>query len=119
MSRNLELFSQKFKASTPFNGVYVGRVIGEETKSRKRFLIDGVISPALPLEMNGMRRRGYRVGEIIEVPGHAVKPTDAMGTDYESSVRNQLVECAIKSKALADAYLKVLNELHSGEFFSA
>ena len=119
MKNNLELFNQKYKASTPFDGVYVGRVIGTEGKSRKRFLIDGVITPALPLELNGTRRSGYRVGQVIEVPGHSVKPTESNGTDYLSALRDQISECKNKSEALANAYLHVLIEMQSEEFYSA
>ncbi|MDD2744794.1 MAG: hypothetical protein PHV02_21235 [Rhodocyclaceae bacterium] len=119
MGNNLELFNQKYKASTPFDGVYVGRLIGNEGKTRKRFLIDGVIAPALPLELSGSRRSGYRVGQVIEVPGHAVKPTEANGTDYLSAVRNQISECKNKSDVLANAYLQVLVELQSEEFYCA
>jgi len=119
MAHNLVLFDQKYKAMTPFDGVYVGRVIGTEGKSRKRVLIEGVISPALPLEMNGSRRRGYRIGEVIELPGHAVKPTEANGTDYLSAIRNQVAECSKKSETLAKAYLKVLTELQSEQFFNS
>ena len=119
MAHNLELFDQKYKATTPFDGVYVGRVVGHEGSSRKRVLIEGVLTPALPLELGGVRRRGYRLGEVIELPGHAVKPTEAVGTDYLSAVRNQVVECSKKSDALAKAYLQVLSELQRNDCYES
>ncbi len=119
MGANLELFEQHYKATVGFDGVYIGRVIGAEGKRRKKFLVESVVAPALPLELNGARRRGYRSGEVIELPDHAIKPTDVKGTDYVTAVRNQVSECQKKSDALAKAYLQVLNELQAGEFFNS
>lgn len=103
-----DIFEQTSKAVVGFDGVYTGRVLETLDRNRKRFLVEGVLKPALPLELNGERRRGYRPGEVIILPGHAVKPTDQKGSDYAGALRRAIAECKTKSQAMAKAYMEAL-----------
>lgn len=110
MPDTIDMFEQVYKASAGFDGVYTGKVLETLERNRKRFLVEGVVTPALPLELNGERRRGYRPGDVVVLPGHAVKPTDRSGTDYATALRSGVRECASKSQALAQAYLDALKQ---------
>lgn len=65
MKNNIDLFDQEYKATTPFDGVYTGLIVGVESSGKKRFRVTGVIKPALPLLLNGNRRKGFRPGDDL------------------------------------------------------
>lgn len=73
---------------TAANGQYVG-VLQEVLPTRPwraKALITGVLSAATHYERGGVCRRGFRPGEVLEVGGASVKPTEAVGTDYLSAL---------------------------------
>ena len=113
MKNNIDLFDHEYKATTPFDGVYTGLIVGVESSGKKRFRVTGVIKPALPLLLNGNRRKGFRPGDEIVIPGHAVQPTDSAGTDYLTAIRIAIKDSLIKSEALAKSYLALLKEMTS------
>jgi hypothetical protein len=85
-----KLLGRTVKAWTAVNGVYVGRLVGIDTrrgKWRGFVLITGIISPAC--HFDGTRRHGFRVGELIDVGGISINPAPGMlgKADYMDAVK--------------------------------
>jgi hypothetical protein len=87
----LALVGRRVSAWTAANGSYVGVLeeITDDRPFRARVRIDGVLSPACCYEIGRTTpRRGYRVGELIEVGNSSVAPTDKQGNpDYLAVLR--------------------------------
>ena len=87
------LLGQRVSAWTSANGEYVGvleRVLPTRPW-RAVVRIDGILAPATCFGAGGRRpRRGYRVGETIEVGNSSIKPTEALGErDYYAMLERQ------------------------------
>jgi len=102
----LSLIGERVSAWTAANGVYVG-VLEEVTDRRPwrgRVRIDGVISPAVCYQDGRGFRRGFRIGELLEVGGTNIEPTDVLGhPDYLGLLR-----------AEADSFQKDFDDFMAG-----
>jgi hypothetical protein len=77
-----QLIGTSVSAWTAMNGTYVGvleSVQGSPWRGSVR--ITGILSPASHLQHGQVCRRGFRVGEQLEVGGSSIKPTTAAGAD--------------------------------------
>lgn len=89
----IDLVGTYVTAWTAANGQYVG-ILEEVTHHRPwraRVRITGVLNPAQAFEVGRVHpRRGFRVGELIEVGGGNCKPAEheevGMGVDYAEAV---------------------------------
>jgi hypothetical protein len=76
-----KLIGSRVQAWTSMNGVYCG-MLEEVIPSRPWrgvVRIDGILSPPVTFEFGRRPRRGFRVGETIEVGGVNISPTEAEG----------------------------------------
>jgi hypothetical protein len=76
----LALIGKPVSAWTAANGIYVGElaeVFGSPWRGKVR--ITGIVEPAQHFERGSLCRRGFRVGETIEVGGSSIRPTDDKG----------------------------------------
>jgi hypothetical protein len=75
------LIGSQVSAWTALNGVYVGTlesVFGSPWRASVK--ITGVLEPASHLQHGKVCRRGFRVGEQLEVGGSNIKATTAVGS---------------------------------------
>ena len=83
-------------AWTACNGQYVGvleEVLTPQGRPwRGKVRITGVLKPADMFDKNVVDRRGFREGEIIEVGGTSISPTDKVGTTYLDALRFTLAQ---------------------------
>ena len=80
-----KLVGKRVSAWTSANGVYVGTLVEVLPRRpwRGKVLVDGIQSPAVCWEQGRGFRRGVRAGDVIEVGGTNIEPTDAVcTTDY-------------------------------------
>lgn len=83
------MLGKRVSTYSDFNGCYVGTLaeILPTRPWRGKVIIDGIVSPAVCWQQDRPYRRGFRVGETIEVGGTNIEPTDALGhTDYVALV---------------------------------
>ena len=75
------LIGTRVQVWTAMNGVYVATleaVFGSPWRASAK--ITGILEPASHLQHGKVCRRGFRVGEQIEVGGSSIKPTEAEGS---------------------------------------
>jgi hypothetical protein len=82
-----KLMGTRVEAWTSLNGIYCGVLEAIVPTQRRPWRgvvrIDGILSAPVTYEAGRRPRRGFRVGETIEVGGVNISPTDAVGaTDY-------------------------------------
>lgn len=86
------LVGSRVSAWTSANGCYVGTLIevyGSPWRGKVR--ITGTTKVAVPFEAGrATQRRGFREGDVIEVGGSNVKPTDEEGVTYLQALRGEL-----------------------------
>lgn len=91
-AEGLALVGKRVSVWTGASGMYVGELFEVTTDRpwRAKVRIDGVLEPAVCYERDRPWRRGFRVGEEIEVGGGSVEPTDAVGSvDYVALLEAQ------------------------------
>jgi len=91
-----KLIGTRVHAWTSANGEYVGELVQVKPGAKWRGVvrIDGIMVPPVTFEF-GRRypRRGFRVGELIEVGHSSITPTEAYGvTDYLSILEGQAAD---------------------------
>jgi hypothetical protein len=75
------LIGTRVSAWTAMNGTYVGILQSVEGSPwRGRVRITGILTPASHLQHGQVCRRGFRVGEELDVGGSNIKPTTAEGS---------------------------------------
>ena len=87
------LVGKPVQAWTSANGIYVGELVEviRSAKWRGKVRITGVLKVATPYEIGRLKqRRGFRPGDIIEVGGINIKPTDVTGTTYLGALQTEL-----------------------------
>lgn len=87
------LIGRKFKIWTAANGEYVGvlREVIPRRPWRAKLEITGVLKCAVVWDIERRTpRRGFRLGETIEVGGASVKETDLEGTTYLQALEAEL-----------------------------
>ena len=89
-----QIVGQRVEAHTSMNGIYVGTLIRvtDDRPWRGVVLIDGVLEPAESADRVDCWRRGYRIGEEIEVGGVNIIPTKARGVTYIEAVERDLAK---------------------------
>jgi hypothetical protein len=74
------LIGSRVSAWTAMNGVYVGTLYSVfGSPWRASVTITGILEPASHLQDGKVCRRGFRVGEKLEVGGSSIRPTSAEG----------------------------------------
>jgi hypothetical protein len=76
-----QLIGSSVSAWTAMNGMYVGVLESVQGRPwRGSVRITGILTPASHLQHGQVCRRGFRVGEQLEVGGSNIKPTTAEGS---------------------------------------
>ena len=77
-----QLIGTSVSAWTAMNGQYVGILesVQGSLPWRGSVRITGILTPASHLQDGQVCRRGFRVGELLEVGGSSIKPTTATGS---------------------------------------
>lgn len=89
-----KLIGTRVEAWTSMNGSYIGtleEVFGSPWRGRVR--ITGVVKPAVVYDLTrrgSPQRRGFRPGQVIEVGGMSIKPTEEEGASYLEALRREL-----------------------------
>lgn len=90
----LALLGRQVQAWTASNGIYVGELVQvlPTRPWRAQVRVCGVISAAQHFEFaRGACRRGFRVGEVVEVGHSSIKPAlGPAGTDYLGALQRAL-----------------------------
>lgn len=86
------LLGKKVRAWTAANGEYVGTLVKVAGSPwRGTVEISGVLKPAQHFERGAVVRRGFRVGDLIEVGHTSVRPTEAVGhSTYLAALEEEL-----------------------------
>lgn len=88
------LIGQPVSAWTAANGTYVGTleevIVNPGSPWRARVRITGVLSSAHHHEKGRTVRKGFRIGQEIEVGGINVEPTDQIGTTYRQALEHAI-----------------------------
>jgi hypothetical protein len=89
-----QLIGSSVSAWTAMNGTYVGvleSVQGSPWRGGVR--ITGILTPASHLQQGQVCRRGFRVGEQLEVGGSNIKPCTATGSaSYLEALQTAIAE---------------------------
>lgn len=92
-----KLIGTRFETWSQANGIYTGTLVEVVSKSkgspwRGKILVDGILAPAQHFEMGQACRRGARVGEVIDIGGISLIPTEKTGIqDYAEVLRSAII----------------------------
>jgi len=87
------LIGQRVQAWTRLSGVYVGTlesICGSPWRGTVR--VTGILEPACHLYLGRVCRRGFRLGETLEVGGVNISPTENEGSPSYLTVLEQSIE---------------------------
>ncbi len=102
------LIGKRVSAWTAAQGVYLGylqEVVAVKGRPWRGVVrIDGIAQPAQHSEMDKACRRGFRVGETIEVGGVNISETDVVcETDYAQILERSIANCQEQLSRMADS----------------